>query len=312
MLNLELRRLRYFLVVAEELHFARAAHRLNMAQPPLSEQIKKLESELGFRLFDRNSRSVALTEAGRVLLAGARSAMYEIERAVHAGQQTERGHAGHLRLGFISSGGVTFMPKLLRQLRSSLPDVRPEVRQYSSNRALEALTQRSIDLAVVRTPVVGDKLLHQPIFTDEVVLAMAEDHPMSGRKRIRLEELRDERFVLYPPNEGHAAYNVAQRACLNAGFVPMAAEFVDDVYGMLGLVAAGMGVALMPAAIKKLGVEGVVFHRLPEVKEHFELSLVWRAEDDRRLIAAVVTALGEGGSYLEPKRRPPVARTKQV
>lgn len=303
MINLELRRLRYFLAVAQELHFARAAERLHMAQPPLSLQIRKLEEEVGFRLFERTSRNVALTEAGRVLLAGARTAMDELQRAIYSGQQTERGHSGHVRIGFVSSGGVTFLPKLLRHLHKFLPEVQTETRQFSSNGALEALAQRTIDLAVVRTPLVGDKLLHRPILRDGVVLALPDDHPMSRRKRIRLEEMQHEMFVLYPPNEGHAAYSVVQRACLAAGFVPSVAEFVDDVYGMLGLVGAGIGVALMPAAISGLSIDGVVFRPLPEVEECFELSLVWRAEDDRRLISTLVDALADVSGLLVSRRR---------
>lgn len=303
MINLELRRLRYFLAVAQELHFARAAERLHMAQPPLSLQIRKLEEEVGFRLFERTSRRVALTEAGRVLLAGARTAMDELQRAIYSGQQTERGHSGHIRIGFVSSGGVTFLPKLLRQLRKSLPEVQTETRQYSTNGALEALAQRAIDLAVVRTPLVADKLLHRPILRDYVVLALPDDHPMCKRKRIRLQQMQHEMFVQYPPNEGHAAYGVVQRACLAAGFVPSVAEFVDDVYGMLGLVGAGIGVALMPAAISRLRVDGVVFRPLLEVEQFFELSLVWRAEDDRRLISAVVDSLANVGGLLVSRRR---------
>jgi len=289
--KLELRRLRYFLALAQELHFARAAERLNMAQPPLSEQIRKLEEEVGFRLFDRNSRNVALTEAGRVFLAGTRTAMFELQRALHAGQQTHRGYAGHLRLGFISSVGVTFLPKLLRKLRNALPEIQPEARQYSSNGAIDALAQRTLDLAIVRTPLAGDDLRYQPIFQDRMVLALPHDHPRLSRKRLRLADLRDERFVLYPPNEGRAAHSVAMRACMTAGFVPAVAEYVDDVYGMLGLVAAGCGVALLPAAISSLAVDGVVFRNLPDVHEHFELSLAWRAEDDRSLITSVLKAL---------------------
>lgn len=269
-----------------------------MAQPPLSVQIRKLEEEVGFRVFERTSRNVALTEAGRVLLAGARNAMDELQRAIYSGQQTERGHSGHVRIGFVSSGGVTFLPKLLRQLRNNLPEVHTTTRQYSSNGALEALAQRSIDLAIVRTPFVGEKLQHRPILRDRVVLALPDDHPMCRRKRIRLQEMQHESFVMYPPNEGHAAYSVVQRACLAAGFSPLVAEFVDDVYGILGLVGAGIGVALMPAAISRLSVDGVVFRPLPEVAERFELSLVWRAEDDRRLISAVVEVLAKVGGVL--------------
>lgn len=309
--TVELRRLRYFLAVAQELHFARAAERLHMAQPPLSLQIRKLEEEVGFRLFERTSRNVKLTEAGRVLLAGARIAMDELQRAIYSGQQTERGRSGHVRIGFVSSGGVTFLPKLLRHLRKSLPEVQTETRQYSSNGALEALVQRTIDLAIVRTPLVSDKLLHRPILRDGVVLALPSDHPMCRRKWIQLHEMKHEMFVLYPPNEGHAAYSLVQRACLAAGFVPSVAEFVDDVYGMLGLVAAGTGVALMPAPISRLSVDGVVFRPLPEVEERFELSLVWRGEDDRRLISTLVDALADmGGGLLGAPRLPRRSRTR--
>lgn len=289
--RLELRRLRYFLVLAEELHFARAAQRLNMAQPPLSEQIRKLEDELGFRLFNRNSRNVALTEAGHIFLTGARAAMVELERAINIGQQTERGHSGHLRLGIISSVGITFLPRLLRRLRRELPHVRTETRQFTSNGALEALAQHTIDLAIVRTPLVGEKLRSRPICQDRVMLAMPHDHPLHKKKRLKLADLRDTPFVLYPPNAGHAAYSVALRACMAAGFVPTVAEYVDDVYGMLGQVAAGSGVALVPEAIRSLHVENTEFRDMPDVQERFELSLAWRAEDDRSLMAAVLKVL---------------------
>lgn len=304
MAKIELRRLRYFLVLAEELHFGRAAARLNMAQPPLSEQIRKLEDELGFRLFQRTSRSVALTDAGRVFLDGARRATDELARAAQAGQQVELGLAGYVRIGFVSSGGVTFLPKLLRRLREALPQVRTPLRQYSSTGAIEALIERTIDMAIVRTPVVGGQLAHRVLLRDPVVLAIANDHPLAGRKRVALAALNEERFVLYPPNEGHAAYNVVQKACLAAGFIPSAAEFVDDIYGMLGMVSAGVGVALMPAAISQLNVEGVVFHALPEVKERFELSVVWRDDDDRAVVKALARELADGA------KSPPVSRRR--
>lgn len=136
---------------------------------------------------------------GDFIVAGAQTAMDELQRAIYSGQQAERGHSGHARIGFVSSGGVTFLPKLLRQLWKILPKVQTETRQYSSNGALEALAQHTIDLAVVRTPLVSDKLLHRPILRDRVVLALPDDHPMCGRKRIRLQEMRHEKFVLYSP-----------------------------------------------------------------------------------------------------------------
>lgn len=286
--SVELKRLKYFIALSEELHFGRAAERLYIAQPPLSIQIRKLEEELGICLFERTSRSVRLTEAGRTFQAGVQRAMEEIERALHAAKQVERGLSGHLLIGFISSGGVTFLPKLLRHLKQVLPHLQPELRQYSSDGALDALASQRMDLALVRTSTTSSGLLSRTIHRDPAILALPIDHPLAHSKKLTLRELAEEMFVLYPPNEGHAAYNLVQRACIKAGFVPRASEFVDDVFGILGLVAAGLGIAIMPQSVSLLNVSGVVFHHLPDLTENFELSVVWREDDTRPLVQRVI------------------------
>jgi len=300
--RIEIRRLRYFIALAEELHFGRAAQRLNISQPPLSEQIRKLEEELGVRLFERTSRNVLLTEAGRIFLAGTYRALEEVERAATAASQAQRGMAGHLKAGYLASAGVTFLPSLLRHLRTVIPGLQFEFRQFSSSAALEALARRSLDVALVRTAFGNEAFASRVIHEDRLILALPYDHPLAREPELRLAQLHDEMFVLYPPNEGRVAYDVVQRACIQAGFVPRAVEFVEDVYGMLGLVAAGLGLAVVPGSIGGLRVAGVVFRELPDTSEKFALSLVWRKADETPLIERVVREICTGwapGYYLE-------------
>lgn len=288
---MEIRRLRYFLAVAEELHFGRAAARLHMAQPPLSQQIRKLEDELGVTLFDRTSRRVALTEAGRMFLAGTRRAMEEVDRATHAAQQAERGLLGHLVMGFVSSASVTFMPSLLRHLRGRIPDLHPEVRLFGSDAVQDALQRRILDLGFLRHAPASVEFASRVIFRDEIVVALPVTHPLASRKAVHVSLLRDEFFVLFPPYQRSAVNRVIDRVFKKAGFTPRASQIGEDIFIMLGLVGAGLGVAFLPASLANFAVDGVAFRPLAGVRERFDIWLAWRADDKRAIVATAVDAI---------------------
>ncbi|SIS50308.1 LysR substrate-binding domain-containing protein [Insolitispirillum peregrinum] len=278
-LSVELRRIRYFLAVAETLHFGRAAERLGMAQPPLSEQIRKLEEELEVTLFVRNTRTVALTDAGAIFLAGARRAMDEMERAAVAARQAERGIRGHLVLGFVSSASVTVLPKALGRLRTSMPDLELDLRQYRHSRdVIESLLQGEVDIAVTR-PSGKASISEHILLRDRVLVAYREDHPLAALDEITPDTLREELFVLFPPYQGNVVNSVIGRICQASGFTPRPAHFVDDVYAMLGLVAAGTGIALLPESLAKLAVSGVAYRPLSGSNETMDLCVAWRRNE---------------------------------
>ena len=286
---MELRRLRYFMAVAEELHFGRAAKRLYMAQPPLSEQIRKLEDELGVRLFDRTSRNVELTEAGRMFLVGARRTMDEFERATHAARQADRGLLGHLVIGCVSSASVTFLPKLLRDLKLAIPDLHPELRVYGGTDTVkEALLRRTLDVGFLRPPVTSEHLDTRLILRDRVILAVPTKHRLAAYESIDLAQLRNEFFILYPQHRSTAVNLVIERIFIAADFRPRASQLADDIFIMLGLVGAGLGIAFMPESLRMLNVDGVTFRPFAEIDEYLGLSIAWRADDTRPIVKKAV------------------------
>ncbi len=277
------------MAVAEELHFGRAAKRLHMAQPPLSEQIRKLEDELGVKLFDRTSRHVVLTDAGRIFLSGMRRAMDEVERATHAAQLAERGRIGHLVIGCMSSASVTFLPTLLRDLRRAIPDLQPEMRAYGGTDSVkEALLRRTLDVGFVRPPIFSEELETRLIFRDEVIVAVPKEHPLAHCERIKLAQLCGESFILYPQHLSTAANLVIERVFSAAHIKPRAIQFADDIFVMLGLVGAGLGVAFVPASLAEFKPAGVAFRPFAEIEEYFDMSIAWRVDDSRPIVRNVV------------------------
>lgn len=290
---MELRRLKYFLAVAEELHFGRAAERLHMAQPPLSAQIRKLEEELGVQLFLRTSRAVALTEAGRNFYAGARRTVGEIDKVVLSTQRVDRGELGRLSLGFVSSLALTVLPRLMQPLRATLPGLELDLRQYSSGRTIsEDIERNALDLGFIRPPAHGPGVVSRTLLSDPAVLAVPSNHWLAQRRSARVEELSTEGFILFSPPQGLPVHQIMLRICRQAGFEPVATQRVDDVYAMLGLVAAGLGIAFLPSNLSVLPIEGVVIVALENASEGFTLDLAWRADDRRTLLLNCLQAIG--------------------
>jgi DNA-binding transcriptional LysR family regulator len=276
---MELRHLKQFLAVAEELHFGRAAERLQMAQAPLSQQIARLERELGVRLFQRTTRRVQLTDAGRTLLAEARLTLAQAERAALLTRRAGNGEIGHLAIAFVGSATFGLLPEVLRRFRLQCPGVELNLREMTSRPQVEALRKGQIDAGFLRPPVSAAGLRLETIVREPFVLVVPEDHQLAARRSVAVSELAHEAFVLFPRNNGGSLYDQTLAACTQAGFVPTTQQEAMEIPTILGLVAAGIGVSLVPASAQNLHRAGIVYKRLRDTTARAEMAVAWRADD---------------------------------
>lgn len=299
----ELRQLRYFVAVAEELHFTRAAERLGITQPPLSQQIQKLESELGVSLMARSNRGVALTPAGEALLEGARRTLAEADRAMHRVQRVASGEVGTIALGTVSSTWSGLLPRILRRYREDYPDVEILISSLSTAEQIDRIMTGSLDIGFVRSPVLERDVQTEVLIPDALLVALPVDHPLAGAEEVELAELAGEPLVIFPRKFGPGGFDLIFQMCLSAGFTPKTVQEAVDLHACLGLVNAGMGVAIAPATIKTLHISGLAYVRLAGEHPTWDLSLVWRPDnispavdvflDIAREVAADMIARGE-------------------
>ncbi len=282
----DLRHLRQFLAVAEERSFTRAAERLGMAQPPLSQAIRKLEDGLGARLFVRTSRSVELTEPGRVLFQQATSLLEQHERAIRSVKQAAEGTAGHLEVCFVMSSGYELLPKVLRHFRMKVPGVSISLNELSTAQQVDALQSGRCDVGLLRPPIFGGSdLTVETVLQEPIVVALPEDHRFAKKKRVALADLADEAFISPPARLGPGLYARILDICLASGFVPKIEQEANQMQTIASLVAGGLGVALVPNMVASLGLKGVVFRPVSTRKPvpPVEIALAWqRAEAKRR------------------------------
>jgi DNA-binding transcriptional LysR family regulator len=283
---MDLRHLRYFITVAEELHFRRAAERLHLAQPSLSQQIHGLENELGVQLLNRTRRRVQLTQAGRRFLEEARRTLAQAERAVRIAQQTSRGEIGLLSIGFVPAADYTVFPKLLPAFRRHHPGVQLMLRTLSSMAQVEALRDGLIDIGFLRRPADDKALAVQSILREPLVVALPAAHPLSALREVPLLALAKERYIFFPREMAPSFYDLVVSRCHEAGFSLNVTHEAEHFQTMLGLIASGLGVALVPNSVRTLGKRGVRFRQLPAPVPHVELAMAYRRDDDSDLLRA--------------------------
>ncbi|XGV94726.1 MAG: LysR substrate-binding domain-containing protein [Leptolyngbya sp. BL-A-14] len=283
---MELRHLHYFIAVAEELHFSRAAERLHISQPPLSQQIRDLEDELGVKLFERTKRQVQLTEAGKAFLERSYLVLDQLEQSIAATQRIGRGEVGQLAIGFVDSAMLTALPEILRTFRAQFPAVDLRLQELTTAQQIQALYDRQIDVGIVRSAISEPGLSVECFLPESLVLALPETHPLSAQAKVSLSTLTNESFILFPAKLGPIFYEQIMDLCQQAGFRPKVAQEAVQMQTIVGLVAAGLGIALVPASMQNFHRSGVIYRPLQEQIPEIGLYLTWRQQDDSPVIKA--------------------------
>jgi DNA-binding transcriptional LysR family regulator len=279
---MDTRHLRYFVAVAEERHFGRAAARLHMAQPPLSQQIKQFEDQLGTQLLVRTTRKVDLTPAGELLLARARVLLAEIDQLAQDVRLVGEGASGVLRIGVSGSATYSMMPRLIEAARQRLPGLKLNVKgEMLTPEMEEALEENRIDVAVLRPPVRSEALELKFLEQDELVVAVPAGHRFAPREFLDIRELAGEPQVQYPPSS--AVNNIVVEACRRAGFTPLGVQEARETSTLLSFVSAGMGVALVPGVQRMFALDGIVFVPLRDAPAA-DLAVAWRRGNDTSLV----------------------------
>jgi len=281
----ELRHLRYFVAVAEELHFGRAAERLYMAQPPLSQQILQLEREVGVPLFVRNSRRVRLTAAGQAFLEDATEILGRVGRAVQRAQRASRGEVGWLGIGFVASATHELLPAILRAFRAQCPDVEMTLYELSTAGQTQALHEKKIHVGFARPPVEDPALVVEPLAQESLVAALPQGHILAAGPELPLEALAGEAFITYPRQPKPSFTDYVIQACEQAGFVPRIAQETLQMQTALSLVAAGLGVSLLPASVQAIQRRGVVYRPVQTSTAAPALTLAYRRDDPSPVLA---------------------------
>lgn len=291
---MEFRRLRYFAAVAEELHYTRAASRLRVAQPHLSQEIRKLEHEIGVELLSRTKRSVALTPAGRVFLEKARGLFDAINDAVNAAQRAGRGETGKLAIGFVSAAAYSTIPDAIARFRRSHPDVELAVSELNSDEGVEAVRSGRLDVCLVHPPRGMDSGLSvETAWNEPIVVALPQGHAFAQARRVALGKLKDEPWVLWRREIASRLHDEVISACAAAGFEPKVAQRTVRMATVVSLVASGVGLALVPATAAQMGIQGVVLRPLTGLSISVPMSFVWRRRETAPALAAFMAAVRE-------------------
>jgi len=263
---MELRHLRYFIAVAEEGHITRAAERLGMQQPPLSQQIKALERELGVQLLRRLPRGVEPTDAGRAFLAEARLVLGQIDHAFASTRRTARGELGRIAIGFTSSAPFhPFVPRMIRAFREGSPLVSIALDEDGTTQLIQNLREERVDVAFIRTPVADPAgLVVDPLLEEKMVVALPDQHVLAKRDDagLDLKRLAGETFIVYRRHSGPGLYDAIFAACHAAGFSPLVGQEAPRIVSTLNLVAAGLGLSLVPASLQRMHMDGVTYRAI--------------------------------------------------
>jgi DNA-binding transcriptional LysR family regulator len=273
---MELRHLRYFVAVAEELNFTRAADRLHISQPPLSQQIRQFEEEIGVRLLDRTRRRVVLTQAGQAVLGEARNTLAQANRIPAVAHRTAQGPGGTLRVGFSSAAAHTVLPRVVRSFRSKAPEVKLQLHEMSTERQIASLCEASIDIGFVRLPLEGPpaSLVVESIFREPLILAIPRGHALSRSRHISTGVLAKAPFIRFPRHVAPGLYDQVDRICGRAGFKPNVVQEALEIQTTLSLVAAGIGVAIVPQSARNIGSRQIVYRPLPQ-REMTEMGVAY-------------------------------------
>src|SRR6266852_724769 len=279
-----------FVVLAGELHFGRASKRLFVSQPALSKQIRKLEEKVGGALFTRTRLKVEITEAGRVLLSGAEKVLQNAEAALSLAKEAAAGRAGTLRIGFGIASVSELLPRTILRFRKTYSQVELKMRDMSTPAQIAALVEGSIDIGIVRQPVAHTDLDSLPLFDEHLIVVTSKS--LSYHSRQGLAALRDQPFVFFTRATSATLHDHVLGLCRRSGFSPLIVQEASELFTILNLVRAGLGVSLVPSAAKRMGVPGVRFHELGVPEARWRIGIAWhRFSDKAELISRFVATM---------------------
>jgi len=289
-LRLELRHLRYFLALAEELHFGRAAQRLSMSQPPLSVAIQQLEAVVGARLFDRDSKGVRLTPAGQAFRLSCLPLLGRLDDACAQAREVQAGELGRLRLGFVGSTLFNGIPDWLQAFQTLHPKVEVVVIELNSQDQIEALLHDELDLALLHTNHLPPALDSLPLYDEPFLACLPEQHPAAAKRRVALASLSEQPFILFS-RKGSPDYHARiVEMCRQQGFYPRLQHEGRHWLSVVSMVARGLGVSIVPAAFRDAGIQGAVFKPLAEPMERSAVFAAWRRDSAPALRTAFLAA----------------------
>ncbi|SOE06905.1 LysR family transcriptional regulator [Streptomyces sp. Ag109_G2-15] len=293
--ELPLPQLHAFVVLAEELHFGHAAARLGIAQPPLSQQIRRLEDRVGHALFSREPGRVALTAAGRELLPAARRALTDLADGLAAARAAGSGRAGRLRIGFAASLALTVLPGLLRTFRQRFPAVHLDIQEMTTAPQIAALHDKAIDIGLLREPPADEpEIAFRTVLSEPFVAVLPAAHPLAAQRTVHIAQLADSPFVLLPRAAGPGLYDRITGLCTDAGFTPRTAQHAVEWQTVCALVETGLGVSLAPAGIRRIRLKGVAFRGIAPGTARTRVAVAWREADPNPLVAHLLATVGGG------------------
>lgn len=299
---MELRHLRYFIAVAEELHFGRAAKRLGISQQPLSQQIRNLEAELGTLLFYRTKRTVRLTEAGQVFYEGTVKTLQQAEQTVHFAQRTGRGEIGNLEVGLTGPALSSLLPQVMSRFRQDYPGVHLTLNEMRTNLQVEALLQGQLHVGLVHTPLYTDSLATEVVYRENLVLVLPTSHRLAHpvEMTVSLGDLAGEPFILFPRKIGPIFYDRIISMFQQVGYSPNIVQEVIPQRSILSLVSIGVGLTLMQKSLSTIGHSGVVFRELLEPTPELELALAWHPKSTHPALQNFLRLVREVASGHQP------------
>ncbi|WP_254019904.1 LysR family transcriptional regulator [Mesorhizobium escarrei] len=283
---MDLRRLRYFTAVAEELHFGRAAERMHVVQSAVSQQVKLLEEELGFPLLERSRQKVRLTLPGEVFLPEARDILRRIEEATHRARASADGSIGRLAIGFVDNVLWSLLPPMLQVFRARWPEVELTLYPLDRTAQIEGLRGSVIDIGIIPSPPPGHGIETALLVEAPLVIALPDGHRLAGTPSLALAALADEPFVLFPRKMGSRILDIMVAAFATAGFAPKVAQEAEQLHTLLALVSAGLGATLVPEWVARTQHPGVAYSRVEDHLTPYELLTAWKAAPDNPAIAA--------------------------
>lgn len=286
---MDLKDLRAFVVVAEELHFRRAADRLFVSQPPLSQRIRALEDELHTRLLIRTTRRVELTDAGKVFLERARVALDAVASVGRAAVLAGAGEIGRVDLGYLHSTSYTVLPAILKACRAHLPGIELRLHELAVDRQLDVLLDGGVDLALARLPVNHPRVETATVVDEPMILALPAGHPLTALERVPLRRLADDRIIGYPPGGEGTLHEIVARMFARARLRPRYLHVAGTLHTALGLVRAGEGIAVVPQSLRVVRLEGVEYRPIARFSGRARLGFAWRADRNSSAAAAVVS-----------------------